>query len=351
MFDVKRLNYFHHQFLDEKDFQDEQSYHISMRRLHNRTLHRWGVVEGLTVERRGDRQIIVRPGFAIDREGREIVLGNEIVHDVANSGGGGHAYVTIAYKESHHEDDRQNASGMEGYRRTTELPELHARRHTPSELGATVVLARIHLDGSGNISDIDMEGRQTAGVAIGPGAIDTPELADDSVTEAKLAPGSVTEESLAPYLRGSFGAKGWVRLPFKPVRLPAAKPSGKVVVHTNDEDEFVIDIAVAYCGSRGARGSMAIPTPPGATRIKAFRLAGNTRGTVIVQLMRTGWHASEHRGEATEILTDFIREVAFDKHLVIAEHLRHLDPQFHALALAVTADEESQIWLVAAEFE
>jgi hypothetical protein len=350
MFDVKRLNYFNHQFLNEKDFQDEQSYHIFMRRLHNRLLHKWGVVEGLTVEKRGDREVIVRPGVAIDREGREIVLANELGCETG-TGSGPHAFVTIAYRETHHEDDRQNTAEVESYRRTTELPELQAHRQAPPEQGPALILARLHLDASGNISEIDSWGRQTAGLGIRAGAIGNTELADDAVTEDKLAPGSVTEEALAANLKGSFGARGWVRLPFKPVRLPAARPGGRQVRVLEESEEFISDVAFTYCGPRGARGSTPIPTPPGATKIKAFRLAGNTKGVVTAQLVRTGWNARERRGESTELFLDEITEVTFDRYVAIADHHRHLDPQLHALALSVTASAETEIWLAAVEFE
>lgn len=354
MSDVKRLNYFNHQFLNEKDFQDEQSYHIFMRRLHNRALHKWGVAEGLMVERKADREVLIRPGIAIDREGREIVLPNEIAHEISFSEGAAHAFVTIGYHESFREDDRQNATGADSYRRTTEFPEIHARQHAPTEEGSTLILARVHSDGAGNIREIDSWGRQHAGFLIRPGAIGTGELAEDSVTGDKLAPGSVTEDALAPHLKGAFGAKGWVRLPFKPVRLPPVKPSGRgvrVVGEGYEGEEFISDIAFTYCGARGARGSMPFPVPPGATKIKAFRLAGNTKGTVMAQLVRTGWNARDNRGESTELLNEMMNEPAFSRHMPIPDHLRHLDAQFHTLALSVTADAEAEIWLAAAEFE
>ena len=40
---VKRLHYFDHQFLRADDFADEQSYHLTLRRLHNQLLHSWGI--------------------------------------------------------------------------------------------------------------------------------------------------------------------------------------------------------------------------------------------------------------------------------------------------------------------
>jgi hypothetical protein len=353
MTDVKRLKYFNHQFLNEKDFQDEQSYHVEMRRLHNRSLHKWGVVEGLTVERKGDREVIIRPGIAIDREGREIVLPSEIERDIGPSEGSPHVFITISYHETHREDDRQSASEPDSYRRVTEFPEIHAHRQAPAEENAALILARILVDGSGKIHEIDSWGRERAGSAILPGTVGTVELAEDSVTEEKLAPGSVTEEALAPSLRGSLGARGWLRVPFKPVRLLATRPAPNVRVRVleNEAEEFISEVAYSWCGQRGARGTMAIPVPPGATKVSAFRLAGSTKRGLMAQLMRTGWNHKENRGESTELVNEIMEDEVFNRHKVIEDHLRHLDPQFHALALSVIADAEAEIWLAAVEFE
>src|SRR2546423_12577366 len=72
--EIKRTNYFTSQFLVEADFKDEQAYHLEMRRLHNRALHVWGVVDGLTVSKTGAREVTVSEGMVIDGQGREIVL-------------------------------------------------------------------------------------------------------------------------------------------------------------------------------------------------------------------------------------------------------------------------------------
>lgn len=69
----KRVNYFQGQLLSETDFQDEQTYHQEKQRLHNRLLHGWGIVCGLTVSVR--RSIVrVQPGAAIDCKGNEIII-------------------------------------------------------------------------------------------------------------------------------------------------------------------------------------------------------------------------------------------------------------------------------------
>lgn len=75
----ERLNYFTGQFLAERDFRDEQSYHIGKHRLHNRYLHGWGTVCGLRVTQHPspecrDRFVVIEPGLALDCCGHEILL-------------------------------------------------------------------------------------------------------------------------------------------------------------------------------------------------------------------------------------------------------------------------------------
>ena len=62
-----------------RDFRDEQAYSLSRQRLHQRTLHGWGIVVGLDLCPHPDpaspaRLIVVTPGIAVDCYGREIVL-------------------------------------------------------------------------------------------------------------------------------------------------------------------------------------------------------------------------------------------------------------------------------------
>lgn len=69
-----RVNFFDGMLLTGEDLRAEQDYNRRMRYLHNR-LHGYGVVEGLEVTAdRKDRVVHVSAGWAIDRQGREIVL-------------------------------------------------------------------------------------------------------------------------------------------------------------------------------------------------------------------------------------------------------------------------------------
>ncbi|MGH7491691.1 MAG: YncE family protein [bacterium] len=83
----ERLNYFTGQFLAERDFRDEQSYHLGKRRHHNRDFHGWGTVCGLRVVQHPDpacrhRFVIIEPGVAVDCCGREIVVREKVYVDL-----------------------------------------------------------------------------------------------------------------------------------------------------------------------------------------------------------------------------------------------------------------------------
>jgi hypothetical protein len=77
---IQRLRYFDGEYLRSNDFTDEQSYHVAMRRRLNLALHRYGVVEGLVLQQDADSVppnllfFSISPGFAIDQEGREVVV-------------------------------------------------------------------------------------------------------------------------------------------------------------------------------------------------------------------------------------------------------------------------------------
>jgi hypothetical protein len=75
-----RLNYFNGQRLAAADFRSEQSYHIAMRRVLNRSLYSAGIVSGLEVEPDGSEvhRVVVREGLAFDHLGREIFVPSDV---------------------------------------------------------------------------------------------------------------------------------------------------------------------------------------------------------------------------------------------------------------------------------
>ena len=168
MAEMKRVNYFTYQFLVEKDFDDEQAYHVGMRRSHNRALHSWGVVEGLEVSASGAQEVTISPGMAIDREGREIVLPADPAAspvDLSTFDPETDVYLTIEYREVFDEADHYTSGGVDNYTRTTERPNLVAQSTAPSPSSTAILLARVPLDGSGIVGIPDNSVRKVAGIA------------------------------------------------------------------------------------------------------------------------------------------------------------------------------------------
>ncbi len=93
--EIPRVNYFQGMMLVDKDFRDEQRYHLRMRYKHNLELHTWGVVRGLTVAIESGK-VRVGEGLAIDAEGREIWYRGEPQPGDAPAGDN---YLVIEYKE------------------------------------------------------------------------------------------------------------------------------------------------------------------------------------------------------------------------------------------------------------
>src|SRR5262245_9644002 len=73
---LERLRYFTGRHMTARDFRDADAYHRTMRHLHNRILHGWGIACGLEVtpHERAECGVVVRCGVAIDCCGREIVV-------------------------------------------------------------------------------------------------------------------------------------------------------------------------------------------------------------------------------------------------------------------------------------
>ncbi len=122
MADIKRLNYFTHQFLEENDFKDEQFYHLDMRRRHNKGLHVWGIAYGLEISGVANgNKVTIAPGMAIDNKGREIVL--ETNYDVSlpsDQNVKTDYYLLLVYIEKKLPKDNKTHGGVTKSTRTTE---------------------------------------------------------------------------------------------------------------------------------------------------------------------------------------------------------------------------------------
>jgi len=218
MADIKRLHYFNHQMLVEDDFTDEQTYHLGMRRRHNRALHKFGVAEGLNVRKTGDKEVTVDPGTAIDRDGKVIIQGADFVVDLRDGTKypkNTQVHVVIAHVEE--ESDQKTFGGVTGATRVTEKTRIEAVTTAPAADGSVIRLATFSLDSNanvpGNVGDPLAEGRQFAGSVLAPGTVGETELVDGAVTESKLVDGAVTAAKIAsgavtPESIGALSIKG-----------------------------------------------------------------------------------------------------------------------------------------------
>ena len=114
---VERLHFFDGQQLFASDLQAIEASDRDLRWLHNRSLHQPGVGNGFAVAgRKGDREVVVQEGYALDAAGEEIVLREpqtEQVPPVSGEPGGGPAYfdLTVSYPS---DDELEEAETREG---------------------------------------------------------------------------------------------------------------------------------------------------------------------------------------------------------------------------------------------
>ena len=168
---IKRLNYFDGQFLRAPDFTEEQTYHLEMGRRHNQKLHTWGIADGLKLQYTiGSSQIEIAEGMAIDSEGREIVLVKKVNRDLSTFPGKT-VYITIAYNER--KVDETKETGVEGFTRVQEIPNINVSENPPSadQLSLQLILGRVTVNSEGKITATDegegVNRRRAAGVVAG----------------------------------------------------------------------------------------------------------------------------------------------------------------------------------------
>ncbi|HEX8070863.1 MAG TPA: hypothetical protein VF546_12985 [Pyrinomonadaceae bacterium] len=182
---VKRLNYFDHQFLRAADFNLEQNYHLSRRRLHTRLYHTHGIAEGLRVSGVvGQATVSVTPGVAVDAQGQEIVLTSSATVDISKATPAGDpVFIVIEYGEE--QTDEVNAAGVAGKTRWTETPVLRAVTvGTQFDDRMQLVIGRVSRT-AGKVADTKMDApeRRTIGAVGGDMVARSVTLKPDELTE------------------------------------------------------------------------------------------------------------------------------------------------------------------------
>lgn len=153
-----RVNFFDGMLLTGDEMRVEQDYCRRMRYLHNR-LHGHGVVEGLevTLDRKGD-EVHVSPGWALDAQGREIVLTEERCLPVAEDRV---AVVVVTWAEVPAQPVPARPDDSTLYSRWVEEPELSVVPPGEQPEGA-LVLGRVKRGRLGRLS-LDVSVRRPLG--------------------------------------------------------------------------------------------------------------------------------------------------------------------------------------------
>ena len=96
---LKRPRFFNGQLLTAETLALEQEYHREKSKLHNRSLHGFGIVSGLKVTTNAG-QIVIEPGLALDCEGNELVITDaQAIVAPLKSDNWTSAYVNVSYSE------------------------------------------------------------------------------------------------------------------------------------------------------------------------------------------------------------------------------------------------------------
>jgi hypothetical protein len=165
---IKRMNYFNGEFLKEDDFKIEQQYHVDMLRAHNRSLHSWGIANGLDIFKIGERKVKIKKGMAIDASGRQIIVEADIEERISDYITAPELYVTISYDEVDTDpiDDITGVGSLNTRTEEKHLIEFLNKTEFEKVSSSTpmkIFLARVILDNNKTISDIDSHGRKYAG--------------------------------------------------------------------------------------------------------------------------------------------------------------------------------------------
>jgi hypothetical protein len=173
---LKRPAFFDGQRLTAEDLADVQQYHRELRWLHNRSLHNWGIAFGYAVTGlREERVVNVQPGYALDCQGRDLILSDPqemAVPVVAGSPEGDPVayYLTASYAEDKDlaAETRSGSCNTTGAVRRPEEPLL--RWHTPGDYrrGLDIVLATIQVQNCRLAADVSPTERRNAILAQQP---------------------------------------------------------------------------------------------------------------------------------------------------------------------------------------
>jgi hypothetical protein len=171
---LERPAFFGGQLLGPDDLEAVYAYHREARRLHNRTLHNWGIALGLgATGMKGARQVTVAPGYALDCEGRDLILTESVTLPVPTIAGLGPDpvpyYLTASFIEDQELERTESRKGVcEGDGVVRRVETLRIRWQRPTDLtpasryrrGLDLILASAGINGCALAADLETAGRR-----------------------------------------------------------------------------------------------------------------------------------------------------------------------------------------------
>ncbi len=176
---LKRVNPFMGLMIDAQTWADSHDYHRTAEQVHALTMHGWGIVSGLEVEAADppDRSVWIRPGVAVDSDGRVIIVAQPYRYQITTQVPG-MMYLVLMFREIPTDPMLSIEDGSERPSRLLEAYAIFERDRLPDQ--AHVELARVQLtdarsplrDAANPVApapnEIDLRYRERAGIRPGP---------------------------------------------------------------------------------------------------------------------------------------------------------------------------------------
>lgn len=221
---IERFQFFNGQRLFASDLQGADDFNREMRWLHNRSLHQPGIGSGFAVQgKKGDREVLIGAGYALDAEGREIILTSTIsqqVPPVAGDDAGAPVFydLAVSYPDDASLEETETREGIcvqRGVVRRREVPvfcwirldangqPVDARLKQDVRQGMRIILARAEVLNCQLNKDLSIAERRSALPPRLPYIVcgeETPTLWDIFILEPDV--------TVAPGAQSTFGTLG-----------------------------------------------------------------------------------------------------------------------------------------------
>jgi hypothetical protein len=145
--DLERVVFYQGELLTADDLTTLDGNNQQLRWLHNRTLHNWGIGIGFNViGGRGSTSVTVSPGYAIDSQGREIILSSSVKQTIPAVPSGTYYLVADYVGDSGQTAEEQRsatACNPGGAVRLSNDPAINWKTLAQLDSGIDIVLAQV----------------------------------------------------------------------------------------------------------------------------------------------------------------------------------------------------------------